>query len=131
MKKTLFFVVGVLTIYAYGIACSKSDDDDGGKTNAEYISATDCTGTSPTYTADIKPILDAKCASSGCHGGSAPAHGLNLSTYELTKRDFNVHALICSIKQDSGCDAMPQGGSKLGDGDIKKIICWAKNGFVQ
>lgn len=34
-----------------------------------------------TYVTDIKPLLDASCAVGGCHGGSSPQAGYDLSTY--------------------------------------------------
>jgi hypothetical protein len=131
MKKTTLFLGFLFSLYLVFIACKKEKPTEIGKANSIYINAADCTGLSPTFTKDIKPIFDAKCATSGCHGAVNPAHGLNLSTYELSKRDFNVHAFICSITQDVGCSKMPQGGVKLADADIKKITCWAKNNFVQ
>jgi hypothetical protein len=132
MLSRILFLSLTLIFFFFILACSKKDDTDTNtaKTNAEYISAADCMGVSPKYTTDIKAIFDAKCASAGCHGGSAPAHGLSLATYDLAKRDFNVHALLCSINQDANCSKMPRGGAKLSADEIKKITCWAKNGFV-
>ncbi len=130
MKKMFFMLCFFTSLYVVFQACKK-EEAESGKTNSDYTSAADCTGSTPTYTKDIKPIFDAKCATSGCHAAVNPAHGLNLTTYEVSKRDFNAHAFLCSINQDSGCDKMPQGGSKLAADDIKKITCWSKNGFAQ
>ncbi|HUR30908.1 MAG TPA: hypothetical protein VMZ69_05715, partial [Saprospiraceae bacterium] len=41
----------------------------------------DCSGVTPTYTADIKPILDTSCAKSGCHDSITMQNGVNLSSY--------------------------------------------------
>lgn len=131
MKKTILMFSFFLSLYVVFQACKKEVVAETGKANSVYISATDCTGSTPTYTKDIKPIFDARCATSGCHAAVNPAHNLNLSTYELSKRDFNVHALLCAINQDAGCEKMPQTGSKLAADDIKKITCWAKNSFPQ
>ncbi len=110
-------------------ACEKNIGTESGKTNSLYVAETDCTGLTPTYAKDIKSIFDAKCATAGCHGANNPAHGLNLSTFETAKKDFNAHTFLCSINQEAGCDKMPQKGDKLPIMDIKRITCWAKNGF--
>jgi hypothetical protein len=128
MKKTILLSCVICAFYTLFNACKK---ESASTANSDYINKTDCTGSTPTYTKDIKPIFDAKCATSGCHGAINPAHALNLTTFELSKRDFNAHAFLCSINQDAGCDKMPQSGSKLAADDIKKITCWAKNGFAQ
>ena len=131
MKKILFIVGYSASLYLAFQACKKTETVDGGAANSTYISAADCTGSTPTYTSNIKPIFDSKCATSGCHVGAAAAHGLDLSNYATAKSQFNVHAFLCSINQDSGCDKMPNNGAKLPATDIKSITCWAKNGFAQ
>ncbi len=130
MKKLIFFSLFLCSFYMLFQACKKTTVDDG-QPNSVYISAADCTGSTPTYTVDVKPIFDAKCATSGCHGATNPAHNLNLSTYATSKSDFNLHALLCSINQDGTCSKMPNNGTKLAAADIKKITCWAKNNFPQ
>ena len=34
------------------------------------------------YYSDIKTLLDAECATAGCHGGPNPSDGLDMETYE-------------------------------------------------
>ena len=131
MKKVFYLMTMVALLAIVIFACNKTPTVDEGKPNSEYISAAVCTGVTPTYTADIKAIFDARCATSGCHISPGAAHGLDLSTYALAKRDFNVHALLCSINQDASCSKMPTTGAKLAAADITKITCWAKNGFAQ
>src|SRR5687768_17500736 len=41
----------------------------------------ECSGLSPTYTADFKPILDSSCAKSGGHDAFTAQNGVNLSNY--------------------------------------------------
>ncbi len=91
----------------------------------------DCTGVTPTYTADIAPILNQQCAFSGCHGGSNPSDGIDLSNYADAKAESSNGKVIASIKHSSGAKAMPQGGQKLSDSDIKLIECWVQNGAPQ
>ena len=39
----------------------------------------------PTWTADIKPIIDASCSGGGCHTDGSAAAGVNLDTYAQTQ----------------------------------------------
>jgi len=116
-------LVLVVCLFAV-VSCNDSADS-----NAKYMEATDCTGSSPTYTAHVAPILNARCATSGCHTAISPSHGLNLQGYQIVKSTFDQHKLLCSINHGSECNAMPQGAGKLSESDILTITCWAKNGF--
>ena len=119
MKKILFlsaFVALTLTI----IQCQK-----------ETIDTATCTGTTPTYTTDIKPIMDASCATSGCHSASSKQAGYDLSSYAGTVSAAGKTAFLGSIQHKTGYDAMPQGASKLSDAILTKISCWVQNGTPQ
>jgi hypothetical protein len=111
--------------------CTMVSCTDAADSNAKYMEATDCTGSSPTYTTHVAPILNARCATSGCHTAISPSHGLNLQGYQIVKSTFDQHKLLCSINHGSECNAMPQGAGKLSESDILTITCWAKNGFPQ
>lgn len=99
------------------VSCSKDDTP-----------SSTCTGATPTYTADIADILNASCAYAGCHGGSFPADGLDLSTYSKAKNASLNGKVLASIKQQGGAKAMPIGAPKLSDALISKIDCWIQNG---
>ncbi len=86
-----------------------------------------CTGITPTYTTDIKPIYVASCATGGCHDASERAAGIDLSSYTATK-GANDDKIIGSIEHTSGYETMPRGASKLSDDKIQKIYCWIQNG---
>ena len=47
------------------------------------------------YDTDIKPIIDAHCI--GCHSGTNPSAGADLSTYELVKFQSEFGTLINRI----------------------------------
>lgn len=94
----------------------------------EQVSTIDCTGSSPTYTANVKALIDANCATSGCHSASAQANGINLSTYASTKSESSKSRFMGSIQHKSGYDAMPKGAAQLSDANIKTIYCWIENG---
>jgi hypothetical protein len=84
-----------------------------------------------TYTADIKPILDASCGtSSPCHSSSSPTSGIDLSSYTATK---NASAtLIDAVTWGDGISNMPKGStSKINDCSIAKIKKWVNTGTAE
>lgn len=88
----------------------------------------DCTGVTPTYDNGVKAILDASCATVGCHSAQNPAEGINLSSYTTAKSASLNGKVLQSIKHESGAKAMPQGGTKLPNDLIKIVECWIQNG---
>ncbi len=101
--------------------------------NADYATQADCSqidSTQNTYAASIKAILDANCATAGCHDVATQASSIDLSTFSLAKEAFTNGEALCSIHFGSGCIGMPKAG-KLSDELINKIDCWVKNGFLQ
>jgi hypothetical protein len=75
-----------------------------------------------SYTSSIRPIIDANCTSSGCHG-SRSANG-DYTTYD---------GLLIRVKNGSLSEKvlynkdMPK-GNPLSLDDRKKIKCWIDNG---
>ena len=65
------------------LACS--DSDDGGTTDPppEDVS----------FSQDIQPIFTANCALSGCHSGTNPQQGMNLSSGQAYANIVNVASL--------------------------------------
>jgi hypothetical protein len=88
----------------------------------------DCAGVTPTYTNGVKAILDASCATVGCHVGQFAANNMDLSTYETAKSVSLNGKVLQSIKHESGAKAMPQDGTKLSNDVIKIVECWIQNG---
>jgi cytochrome c553 len=88
--------------------------------------ATAC-ASSPTYTADIKSILDASCMP--CHSAEKHKHNIDLSGYETTKESAAGKNFLGSIRHEAGYDAMPAKADKLSDATIEKISCWIQNGM--
>ena len=110
----------LVLIVFYAASCKK-----------KKITTYDCTGVTPTYTADVKTILDAHCASSGCHSASSHAKGIDLSSYTAAKNESGNDNFMGSIQHASGYNAMPQGASQLDDATIKTLSCWVQNGSPQ
>lgn len=96
----------------------------------------DTTGNPPpsslTYTTQIKPIINANCAYSGCHAGSNPAEGIHLGTYagvmELVyPNQPGESELYEVITEDDEDDMMPPNGP-LPQAQIQLIYQWIANG---
>ncbi len=121
MKKTLFGAVAIAAMLI--TACGGGDDP----------TPIDCTGSTPTYTANVKAIFDTNCAFGGCHDSVTKEQGYDYSTYLAAKSvaTSKKSELIGSINHSSGSEKMPKGAAKLSAADIKTISCWVENGTPQ
>lgn len=118
MYRTILFTVLILPCILF--SCEKDE--------VEEPQTYDCTGLTPTYTAEIKAIIDTNCASSGCHNATSQAGGINLSTYALTSSESNNARFLGSIQHLSAYSSMPRNSAKLNDTAIQLIYCWVENG---
>ena len=107
----------------------------------------------PTLSADVQPILTANCALSGCHVGSDPQEGQNLSagqtfsnvvnvaSNELPTMDrvepgqpdssYLVHKIQGTHLQVGGSgDRMPLARSPLSQAEIDVIRAWIQAGAM-
>ncbi len=128
MKKGSVIVLLLANILLIIFACAK----DPGST--DYASAADCSGIDAqnnSYSNSIKAILNAECATSGCHDAFTAERGVNLSTYAGARTGFESQNCLCSVHHGSLCNPMPQGRAKLDDATLQKIDCWVKNGYIQ
>ena len=94
----------------------------------EDIDTVDCTGLTPTYTTDIKPILDVSCAKSGCHDSVTKQNGFDFSTYNTAKPISQGDRFLGAIQRKNGFRPMPDDGPKLSDSKIELLTCWVQNG---
>lgn len=95
------------------------------------VSTVDCTGIATTYTTDIKPILDASCATSGGHNASAHQAGVDLSNYNSVRNVSSQDRFLGSIQHKKGYNPMPQNSGQLSQDKIDLITCWVQNGAVE
>lgn len=86
------------------------------------------TSEGPTYTDDIKKIVDKSCAKSGCHnkGGTDP----DLSTYANIKKEKDDFFRTLDPEDDK---AMPPGGESaaLKEADLKLLEDWKDADFPE
>lgn len=83
-----------------------------------------------SFSHHIVPIFTASCISGGCHSGSSPAAGLNLSANVAYSQLFLKHEIdtvnvnSSELYKEVASGAMPQGSSKLSDYNINLIQKW-------
>ncbi len=125
-KYTLVGIFGIISFVLAINSCGKKTD------TTDYAAIAVCSGTTPTYTADIANILNTNCATSACHSASSAKSGINLSTYTSASSQFKTNSKnLISIHHGSGVDQMPKNASKLAEATINKLDCWVKNGCPQ
>ena len=78
----------------------------------------------PTYTSDIKAIVNAKCAISGCHNGNSGIVGFTSYT-PLKERADNgrIKSYVFELKI-----MPPASAAQLTEDEKKLLQCWLDNG---
>ena len=107
--KKLFLVAGVL---GFLYACTK---------DTATTSTDDCSSAPKSFTIDVNPVIQASCATSGCHGAGSNSGPGALVTYSQI---FNARSAIRSAVSSG---RMPKNGS-LTTSEKAKIICWIDSG---
>lgn len=85
-----------------------------------------CDGSDPSYTADVKSIIDQNCNSSGCHGAGS-SNGVFL-TYQGLKPYLDNGSFKREVIETR---SMPQGAAKLSKAQLQKLQCWSENGYKE
>jgi hypothetical protein len=86
----------------------------------------DCDTLNVTWSGKIKPLIDLKCR--GCHSGSNPPQGINLSTYTGVQGIALTGSLMGSIRHLTGYSAMPKNSPSLPQCEIDAIRIWVDAG---
>ena len=107
----IFFICVSLT------SCGNGDDD-----------MFECDGITPTYNTNVKPILDASCAKSGCHDAITVQNGVNFSTYATASIVSQQERFLGVIHHRNGFPEMPFDGPKLPNDQLQILSCWVQNG---
>lgn len=121
MKIKNLFIVALLVILS---SCSNDSTSD----IAAPIPSNN-TGTIK-YSTDVSVIISNNCL--GCHT-SPPVNGapMQLTTYDDVKNAILTRGLIDRISRAQGvAGMMPNGGTRLPQATIDKIIKWQTDGFV-
>jgi hypothetical protein len=126
MKRTLIIF---LTVFSFVVlySCSKSNDTELSQSSGRDSSA--CDTTNMSFTADIKPILQANCYA--CHSNSNFAiSSTKLEDYGDLIHHVHDGDILGSISHAPGFVEMPQGAPKLSDCNINKIKAWIDRGAL-
>ena len=93
-----------------------------------------------SFASNIYPVLQVKCAFTGCHAGSNPAGGIDLTTYANVTADPNVvfprepelSSLVWAIEHTAGVPEMPPrySGIVLTANQVQGIKTWIKEGAL-
>ncbi|WP_118972141.1 hypothetical protein [Taibaiella koreensis] len=123
MKKLILASIVILTGFA---SCYKDNAEDmypsgGGSSSGG------CDTTNVTFSGTIKPIIDARCATSGCHF-DASVTGIDLFHYSGVAAVANSGKLVSAITHNGQASPMPKGMPKLDDCSIAKIVKWVNSG---
>lgn len=86
-----------------------------------------CDTTAFTFSATVVPLINNYCK--GCHNPASLGGGIDLSSYSGIKSVAVNGKLMGSITHSPGYVAMPQGGNKLQDCQVKQIEKWIKAGL--
>ena len=87
-----------------------------------------CDTVNVTYTHTIQPIIQTFCY--GCHSGSSPSGGINLSDYNSVKSVASGGKLMGAIKHQTGYFSMPPNGS-LSACQINEFQKWINLNYPQ
>jgi len=123
MGKPVHFKVHFITyyllvcLYLFSTSCGK-----------DPVDTVDCTGLTPTYSVDTKPILDASCAQTNCHDSVTKENGYDFSTYATAMPISQQENFLGAIQHKGGFKPMPESGPKLSQNKIDLLTCWVQNG---
>lgn len=81
-----------------------------------------------TYSADVQPMLTTYCI--GCHSGSFPSGGLDLSDFATVQTNALNGRIPGSISGNPSYISMPPGSSLVSACDISKVERWVAAGAL-
>ncbi len=127
MKKKIKNSILKSTILTLTVALVASCYNDSKEHLYQNFSTTGCDTTSGiNYSENIAPILSANCALSGCHVGSSPQSGLDLSNYNDVRQVARSGQLVGRITGTMGSIMPPTGA--LPPDLINQIETWVDAG---
>jgi uncharacterized membrane protein len=85
-----------------------------------------CDPSNVTFSSGVSPIITTNCV--GCHNNNLASGGVNLSGYANIKTNAVSGKLLCAIRHEASCSAMPQNAPKLSAGCITLIENWVNAG---
>ncbi len=120
MLKRIVPLSFLFTILVIVFSCSKGGSSGGG--GGTGGGTLDCnTVSNKSFSADVNPIIQSRCAISGCHAaGSANGPGELLNYNEISNNKAAIRSAVSS-------GLMPQTGT-LSTSEKNSIMCWVDAG---
>jgi hypothetical protein len=84
------------------------------------------TTANPTYTSNIKPVIQSNCIS--CHAGNSQFP--NLETYSEVKLATQNGILICRIDQSQACGSIMPPSGPMPQTTIDMFLLWQQQGCI-
>lgn len=108
-------IIILLAFASVWISC-KYDKED-----LLYPDVNDCSNINAKFSTEVMPLIQSKCAISGCHDASSGNKGGPFTNYTL------ISLKASTIKAQVQSGAMPQ-NSSLTSAEIRLISCWVNSG---
>lgn len=124
MAKTLLTLLTIIIGSLLLTYCTSDEAEPAGENEDSKV----CDTLKPSFEQEVKPIFTNNCAQAGCHGNGSSRQGYSLEDHSGIKDGVANGKVLCSIKHESGCSNMPQGGGQLSQEKIQLVECWAENG---
>lgn len=114
MKKKIVFILFILTL----ISCYNDNEED-------LYGPVSCDVSAITYANDVLPIINASCATTGCHvsGGSGPGDFTNYNDLKLKVDNGTFETRVLVDKN------MPP-NTPLSNCDLQILQAWIDNGAL-
>jgi hypothetical protein len=100
---------------------------DRGAPNSNGCASTGCDTLNLTFSGTIQPLVNNYCK--GCHNNTLPSGGFSYETYAGVAAAVNSGRFLGAVKHQAGFSAMPKGGAKLSDCQIRQIEKWIVAGI--
>lgn len=140
MRNIQKFLVRGLILFSFVLFSSCSDDDS--PTEPENPPPS---GSAYTFSFIQSNVFNTTCATSGCHSGSSPQAGLNLSSgsayanlvgvqsvlhpdFKRVEAGSSENSVIIKLLRGTLQPKMPQGGGSLSNTVIDSIAAWIDRG---
>lgn len=119
MKIFRTFIAGTVLLAGLTASCTKAN------VSQYHVLSSDCPDTI-SFAAKIQPLVQASCATGGCHDASSAAGGYNLTTHDNIAANASI--MLSAMRWENGTAAMPDGGDQLADSLLQQFSCWIQQG---
>jgi uncharacterized membrane protein len=88
-----------------------------------YPGSVNCSGATPSFSTQVNPLVQSRCALGGCHASGATNTGGALTNFtQISSKALSVKTTVLN-------GSMPK-GSTLTAAEKKLISCWVDNGAL-